>query len=162
MYDLDGLTVKSRKVSSLGTRPLELHPVQGWEGEEQILAVGLTERMSVLFGSKDRVDFSAVSRKVSHLEAELTLGCDSRDIRQDCSGTGSCARYKHRSGHYQGQLAQEALGADARFEGKVGDQVGAPRGGLGCWLRHSVHEQRDGRDISGGSSGAEGSCDDER
>lgn len=65
VYDLDGVSVKSRKVSSMGTRPLELHPIQGWEGEEQISAVALSERMSVIFGSKDRIDFSSVSRKVS-------------------------------------------------------------------------------------------------
>lgn len=61
VYELDGLTVTSKKVSSLGTRPLDLHPVE-WEGDEKILAIGLTERMSAIF-AKDRVDFSSVGKK---------------------------------------------------------------------------------------------------
>lgn len=61
-YDLDG---SGRKLSTLGTRPLQLHPID-WSGDEQILAVGLAERMSVIFGSRERVDFSSISRKVSH------------------------------------------------------------------------------------------------
>ncbi|WWD20338.1 hypothetical protein CI109_104814 [Kwoniella shandongensis] len=71
IYDLEpsgdnaNIVVKSRKASSLGMRPLNLCPVEGATGsaDEQVVAVGLTERMSVVFQSKDRIDFSSVSRK---------------------------------------------------------------------------------------------------
>ncbi len=71
IYDVDlsgeggGLTVKGRKASSLGTRPLRICSVSGAsKREEKIIAVGLSERMSVIFEAKDRVDFSSVSKKV--------------------------------------------------------------------------------------------------
>lgn len=60
-----GLVVKNRKISSLGTRPLQLCPITvGGKQDETIIAVGLTERMSVIFEARDRVDFSSVSLKV--------------------------------------------------------------------------------------------------
>ncbi|WVF68077.1 hypothetical protein IAT40_002840 [Kwoniella sp. CBS 6097] len=70
VYDLETsgpngqLEIKSRKVSSLGTRPLGLFATKGPQvAGDEIIAIGLTERMSVIFNSKDRVDSSSVSRK---------------------------------------------------------------------------------------------------
>ncbi|KAK8849708.1 hypothetical protein IAR55_005043 [Kwoniella newhampshirensis] len=71
IYDLEpsgdnaNVVIKSRKASSLGTRPLSLSPTDGPTsgGDDTIIAVGLTERMSVVFQSKDRIDFSSVSKK---------------------------------------------------------------------------------------------------
>ena len=72
IYDIEqsekggGLTIKGRKASSLGTRPLRLCPIEGAVGsEEKIVSVGLSERMSVIFEARDRVDFSSVSKKVT-------------------------------------------------------------------------------------------------
>lgn len=71
IYDVDlsgeggGLSVKGRKASSLGTRPLRLCPASSSSNsEERIVAVGLSERMSVIFEGRDRIDFSSVSKKV--------------------------------------------------------------------------------------------------
>ncbi|WVQ95773.1 hypothetical protein IAU59_002872 [Kwoniella sp. CBS 9459] len=70
VYDLEPsgpngqLEVKSRKASSLGTRPLSLFATKGPQvAGDEIVAIGLTERMSVIFNSKDRVESSSVSRK---------------------------------------------------------------------------------------------------
>lgn len=64
--DISGISVLAQKTSSLGTRPLRLCPVDDWtRGEETVVAIGLTERMSVIFEARDRIDFSSVSRKVS-------------------------------------------------------------------------------------------------
>ncbi|WVQ78968.1 hypothetical protein IAT38_001060 [Cryptococcus sp. DSM 104549] len=68
IYDLvnDGgsVVVSSRKTSSLGTRPLTLCSATVVScGEEAIVSVGLTERMSVVFETKDRVETSSVNRK---------------------------------------------------------------------------------------------------
>lgn len=72
-YDLEpsseggGVSVKGKKVVSLGKRPLRLFPVEGAPGGgvEKMVAVGLTERASIIFESKDRVDFSSISKRVS-------------------------------------------------------------------------------------------------
>jgi DNA damage-binding protein 1 len=70
VYDLalsdqgGGLEVKGRKPSSLGTRPLAISAISSQDGDEKIVAVGLSERMSIIFESRDRVDFSSVSTKV--------------------------------------------------------------------------------------------------
>ena len=71
-YDLEPsgdqgeIVVKGRRVSSLGVRPLKMCPIKNLSsGEENVVAVGLTERMSVVFESRDRIDFSTASRKVS-------------------------------------------------------------------------------------------------
>ncbi len=80
IYDIEhgneggGLMVKGRKASSLGTRPLRLCPVTGAShSEEKIVSVGLSERMSVIFEGRDRIDFSSVSKKVSSLISVLAL-----------------------------------------------------------------------------------------
>lgn len=68
-YDLDvesgDLIVRGRKASSLGTQPLSLHSITGStsNGDEKLLAIGLSERMSILFESRDRVEFSSASTK---------------------------------------------------------------------------------------------------
>lgn len=59
------LVVRGRKASSLGTQPLALQSISGStsNGDETLLAIGLSERMSILFESRDRVEFSSVSLK---------------------------------------------------------------------------------------------------
>jgi DNA damage-binding protein 1 len=71
IYDVElgaeggGVKVTNRKASGLGTRPLQLLSTQALRNaEETILAVGLSERLSVVFESKGRIDFSTVNRKV--------------------------------------------------------------------------------------------------
>ncbi|WWC92848.1 uncharacterized protein L201_007809 [Kwoniella dendrophila CBS 6074] len=60
----DEVVVKARKASSLGNRPLTVCPTSGpGVGGDKIVGVGLTERMSIIFESGDRIDFSSVSRK---------------------------------------------------------------------------------------------------
>ena len=60
-----GVVSTGQRTSSLGTRPLKLCPMSSMSnGEEKIVAVGLTERMSVIFESKGRIEFSTASRKV--------------------------------------------------------------------------------------------------
>ena len=73
IYDLEtsnqggGVEIKGRKASSLGTRPLMLCSTQQKaQGGEMIVALGLNERISVVFEHRDRIDFSSVSKKVSH------------------------------------------------------------------------------------------------
>ena len=62
--DAGNLIVKGRKASSLGSRPLRLcSTMSATKGEEKIIAVGLSERMSVIFEARDRIDFSSVSKK---------------------------------------------------------------------------------------------------
>lgn len=71
VYDVDqsdsagGLAVTNRKASSLGTRPLSLQAISGHtpNGEEQLVAIGLTERTSIVFETHDRIDTSSISRK---------------------------------------------------------------------------------------------------
>ena len=64
------LVVLNRKASRLGQAPLRLEAVHSSvegaaeEQGERILALGLSERMSVIFESKGRVDFSSVSKRV--------------------------------------------------------------------------------------------------
>ncbi|ORX37687.1 CPSF A subunit region-domain-containing protein [Kockovaella imperatae] len=69
-YDLEPsgdqgeIVMKGKRLASLGNRPLKLCQTAGLAvGEDQIVAVGLTERMSVVFESSDRIDFSTASRK---------------------------------------------------------------------------------------------------
>lgn len=62
--------LKGRKASRLGVTPLRVEAVhsraeEAVEGDEKVLALGLSERMSVVFESKGRVDFSSVSKRVS-------------------------------------------------------------------------------------------------
>lgn len=72
IYDVElgseggGVKATNRKASGLGTRPLQLVSTgEISHKEETIIGVGLSERMSVLFESKGRIDFSTVNRKVS-------------------------------------------------------------------------------------------------
>jgi DNA damage-binding protein 1 len=81
VYDLaladvvGGIKELGRKASSLGTRPLRLEPVKVWQGgEENVVAVGLSERMSVIFENKDRLDFSSVSKRVSRRRVRQLMG----------------------------------------------------------------------------------------
>lgn len=63
------MVIKSRKASRLGISPLRLtatHTEPNEQGE-RIVALGLSERMSVVFESKGRIDFSSVSKRVSRL-----------------------------------------------------------------------------------------------
>jgi hypothetical protein len=67
-FDLDysasdpTLTLRDRKISSLGTQPLTLHPVQSRTSSgEELLAIGLSDRTSIIFLNGDRIDFSSVS-----------------------------------------------------------------------------------------------------
>lgn len=76
MGGVDGLVVKSSKTTSLGLRPLALHPCEITGGGEKVISVALTERMSVIFESKDRIEFSSANIKVSacilkHCEAPV-------------------------------------------------------------------------------------------
>lgn len=70
-----GIAINGRKSSSLGTLPLTLHPISGTTetGEEELLAIGLSERTSVLFESRDRVEFSSVNLKDITAAASTTL-----------------------------------------------------------------------------------------
>ncbi|OCF61827.1 hypothetical protein L486_01489 [Kwoniella mangroviensis CBS 10435] len=70
IYDLEPsgpnneIVVKSRKSSSLGNRPLSICPTTGpVVDDDKVIGIGLSERMSVIFESGDRVDFSSVNRK---------------------------------------------------------------------------------------------------
>lgn len=75
VYDLElsseggGVKCTGRKSSGLGSRPLKLFPVEEFvQGEETIIAVGISERMSVIFENKGRIDFSSVNKKVRQCE----------------------------------------------------------------------------------------------
>ncbi|KAK4684331.1 hypothetical protein P7C73_g5851, partial [Tremellales sp. Uapishka_1] len=66
IYDLEpkeGVPgVHSRKVSSLGTRPLQLAQIHDlFCGEDRVLAIALSERMSIVFESKERDIVAATS-----------------------------------------------------------------------------------------------------
>nr|XP_018260261.1 uncharacterized protein I303_07178 [Kwoniella dejecticola CBS 10117]OBR82419.1 hypothetical protein I303_07178 [Kwoniella dejecticola CBS 10117] len=70
VYDLEPsgpngeVNSKSRKVTSLGNRPLNIEPTTGpTVSGDKVIGVGLTERMSVIFESGERIDTSSVSRK---------------------------------------------------------------------------------------------------
>ncbi len=65
---LEPLSLIGRKISKLGSRPLRLERIVDWQGDEQVVAIALSERMSVIFQTKDRIDFSSVSRRVSATE----------------------------------------------------------------------------------------------
>jgi DNA damage-binding protein 1 len=73
--DSTTLVLKGRKASRLGVSPLALTAVHSSakadeaNDGERIVALGLSERMSVVFESKGRVDFSSVSKRVSTLQA---------------------------------------------------------------------------------------------
>lgn len=61
-----GIVVAGRKASSLGTQPLRLCAIRDWQSDdEQVVAIGLSERTSVLFESRNRIDFSSISKKAS-------------------------------------------------------------------------------------------------
>ena len=56
------LTMRDRKISSLGTQPLTLHPIQSRTASgDDLLAFGLGDRASILFVTGNRIDFSSVS-----------------------------------------------------------------------------------------------------
>jgi hypothetical protein len=56
------VTLRDRKISSLGTRPLTLHPIQSRTASgDELLAIGLSDRTSIIFLNSDRIDFSSVS-----------------------------------------------------------------------------------------------------
>ncbi|ORY34709.1 CPSF A subunit region-domain-containing protein [Naematelia encephala] len=71
------ISLIGRKASSLGTLPLKLCEIpkanvvteidmeagNKGENEEQLVSIGLSDRMSVIFETNDRIDFSSVSRK---------------------------------------------------------------------------------------------------
>lgn len=65
-----GIKNMGRKASKLGSRPLRLFPISEWQGDERIAAVGLSERMSVIFETKGRIDFSSVGQRVSFRSAK--------------------------------------------------------------------------------------------
>ncbi len=70
--DSGEISTSNRKVSSLGTRPLQLCPISSHSnGDENVIAIGLSERMSVVFEARDRIDFSSVSKKVGLLHRLL-------------------------------------------------------------------------------------------
>jgi hypothetical protein len=67
-FDLDQssaqptLTLRERKISYLGTQPLTLHPVQSRTASgDELLAIGLSDRTSIIFLNGDKIDFSSVS-----------------------------------------------------------------------------------------------------
>lgn len=56
------LTLRDRKISSLGTQPLTLHPIHSRTASgDELLAIGLSDRTSIIFLNGDRIDFSSVS-----------------------------------------------------------------------------------------------------
>jgi hypothetical protein len=56
------LTLRERKISYLGTQPLTLHPVQSRTASgDELLAIGLSDRTSIIFLNGDKIDFSSVS-----------------------------------------------------------------------------------------------------
>lgn len=70
-----GILVAGRKASSLGTQPLRLCGIRDWQSEEErVVAIGLSERTSVLFESRNRIDFSSISKKASLPLAQLWVG----------------------------------------------------------------------------------------
>jgi DNA damage-binding protein 1 len=74
-----GIKELGRKASSLGTRPLKLESIAAWQGgEEKIVAIGLSERMSVIFESKDRLDFSSASKRVGRRWSDSPTRMDER------------------------------------------------------------------------------------
>lgn len=122
VYDIEssdaGLSVRGRKVSSLGTRPLLLCPVSLDQGDEQVVAIGLSERTSVIFESKDRIEFSSVNKKVSqkHVDRSDETGCD----RRRCHQNGHpwrlpCFHDPVWSVTCQDQQPQEAVRSNARY-----------------------------------------------
>ena len=67
-FDLDHsagkltLTLRDRKISYLGTQPLTLHPAQSRTASgDELLAIGLSDRTSIVFVNGDKIDFSSVS-----------------------------------------------------------------------------------------------------
>ena len=101
-----------RKASSLGTRPLRLCEVSGECEGDQMLAVGLSERISLVFEAKDRIDFSSVSRKVcltSRSCTALIAECRCRSVRSRLSGAG----HIYWIAIHQGYFPEEAACSDS-------------------------------------------------
>jgi len=154
VYDLEisseggGVKSTSRKSSGLGSRPLKLFPTQEFvQGDETIIAVGLSERMSLIFESKGRIDFSSVNKKVGWLPNRLTPGRHSCSWRQFVWSElprlrHTCGRHVHR--HH---LAQETFHPDPRYGQPITDedcqlaQSQAARRGI----RQPENGRRDGR-----------------
>lgn len=97
--------LKGRKASRLGVTPLRLEAVhsrseEAVEGDERILALGLSERMSVVFESKGRVDFSSVSKRVSPYRTVRVSGERRATHVPMLIRTGCCrCHYYHLRGH---------------------------------------------------------------
>lgn len=95
-YDLEftasggGVAVKGRKAASLGNRPLRLCPVDAASGggAEKMIAVGLTERVSIIFESKDRIEFSSVSKRVSFESSDTRHVLIAKDVSAAASAAG--------------------------------------------------------------------------
>ena len=63
--DATPVSVRPVKTLNLGSRPLFLRPINDFKhGDETIIAVGLTERMSLIFETGERIDASAAGLKV--------------------------------------------------------------------------------------------------
>lgn len=61
---------KGRTASSLGLRPLLVTPLQykSDKFEEQVVAAGISDRLSVVFESRGHLEFSASGKKVSYVK----------------------------------------------------------------------------------------------
>lgn len=121
VYDLEldsnggGVKTFNRKASGLGTRPLQLMPVTEINNnEETIVGIGLSERMSVVFESKGRIDFSTVNRKVStDVWTRLIKECH-RCHEHECRRRGLLGtRFSWWHHIHDRHFAEETLGADA-------------------------------------------------
>jgi len=56
------LNLRDRKISYLGTQPLALHPVHSRTASgDELLAIGLSDRTSIIFLNGDKIDFSSAS-----------------------------------------------------------------------------------------------------
>ncbi|ODN74495.1 hypothetical protein L202_06876 [Cryptococcus amylolentus CBS 6039] len=61
--DNEALVSKSRKSTSLGSQPLVLFPTTSPQDGPSIISIGITERMSVIFESNSKTEFSSVNKK---------------------------------------------------------------------------------------------------
>lgn len=90
-YPLDDTTIaqgtpKNRQASSLGTRPVRLVPLDISPNlEERVVAAGISDRLSLIFESKDHFEFSSSGKKVRSTYQGLSL----------TSERGSCSVFEH-------------------------------------------------------------------